>query len=82
MLCFRKVLVAKNFWIRGRGKYQDFPSNVFRLTVPKNGVGESSSLSLISCIEKNCMRGLGGVSRFSVEIFLSHSSEIFRRATL
>ena len=52
MLCFRKVLVAKNFWIRGRGKYQDFPSNVFRLTVPKNGVGESSSLSLISCIEK------------------------------
>ena len=77
-----KFWQRKSFWIRGRGKYQDFPSNVFRLTVPKNAVGESFSLSLISCIEKNCMRGLGGVSRVSVESFLSHSAEIFRRASL
>ena len=57
VLCFRKVLVAKKFWIRGKGKYQDVPSNMFRLTVPKKAVGESFNLSLTSCIEKICMRG-------------------------
>ena len=36
MLCFRKVLVAnKNMDKRGTGGYQDFPSKVFCLKMPK-----------------------------------------------
>ena len=83
MLCFRKFPVAKKFMDK-RGGYEDFPSNFFCLAVPKNAVGEPFSLSLISGIEKAWMRwwGGGGVSRFSVENFMSHSAENFRRATL
>ena len=36
------------------GGYQDFPSNFFCLTVPKNSVGEPFSVSLISGVEKYC----------------------------
>ena len=61
---------------------QDFPSNFFCLTVPKNAVGEPFSLSLISGMEKVWIRGWGGLSRFSVEIFVSHSAEKLRRGTL
>ena len=50
-LCFRKYPVAKKFMDKG-GEYQDFPSKIFCLTVPKNFVGESFSASLISGIEK------------------------------
>ena len=61
---FRKIPVAKNFWIRGGGggggDYHDFPSKVFCLTVPKKSVGEPFSLSLNSGIEKIWMRGWGG----------------------
>ena len=66
------------------GKVSRFPSKVFCLTVPKNAVGEPFNISLISGIEKIWMRGWGGggVSRYSVENFLSHSAEKFRRATL
>ena len=47
-LCSGTILccVSENFWwrkclwIRGRGKYQDFPSEIFCLTVPKNFVEE------------------------------------------
>ena len=43
----------KSLWIRGGwGKYQDFPSKVFCLTVPKNFVGKPFSVSLISGVEK------------------------------
>ena len=42
------------------GEVSRFPSEIFCLTVPKNAVGEPFSLSLISGIEKNWMRG-GGV---------------------
>ena len=38
-------------WIR-RGEYQDFPSKIFSLAVPKNLVGEHFSVSLISGIGK------------------------------
>ena len=41
----------KSLWIR-RGEYQDFPSKIFCLTVPKSFVGEPFSVSLISGIEK------------------------------
>ena len=103
------------------GGYQDFPSKIFCLTVPKNFVGESFTVASISGIEKVwireggvsrfsvkifCLtvlkisvgesfiaalisgtekvwgRGGGGVSRFSVETFLSHSAEHFRRGIL
>ena len=57
-----------------------FSVEFFCLTVPKNAVGEPLSLSLISGIEKVWIRGWGrGVSRFSVEVFVSHSAEKLRR---
>ncbi len=52
MLCFRKLLAAKNFMDKKAGEYQDFPSKFFCLTVPKIFVGEPFSVSLISGIEK------------------------------
>ena len=51
MLCFRKFSVAKKF-MDERGEYQNFPSKIFCLTVPKTFVGEPLSISLISGIEK------------------------------
>ena len=62
-------------------KYQDFPSKTFCLTVPRNSVGKPFSGSLISGDEKVWIRE-GGISSFSVENFLSHSAEEFRRETL
>ena len=60
-----------------------FSVEIFCLTVPKNAVGEPFSLSLISGIEKVWIRGWGrGVSRFSVEVFVSHSAEKLRRGIL
>ena len=65
-------------WIRG-GEYQDFPSKFFCLTVPKTFIGEPFRVSLISGTEKNYASERGeGVSRFSVENFLSHSAEKIR----
>ena len=43
-----------------KGEYQDFPSKIFCLTVPKIFVGEPFSVSLISGIEKDWMRGWEG----------------------
>ena len=81
MRCFRKFLVAKNLWIR-RGEYQKFASKIFCLTVPKNFVGEPFSLSSNSGFDiifaSNMLRVK---SRFSVEIFLPHSTETVRRGT-
>ena len=53
MLCFRKLPVAKKFMDKreGGGEYQDFPSKIFCLTVPKNVVGENFRVLLISGIE-------------------------------
>ena len=71
---------------REGGEYQDFPSKIFCLTVPKISVGESFIVALISGTEKVWRRvgggGGGGVPRFSVENFLSHSAENFRRGIL
>ena len=81
---FQELSGSEKVQIRGRGKYKDFLRKIFWLTVPKNAVGEDFSLSINSGIEKIWMIGWGlvGVSRFSVENFLSHSAEKFRRATL
>ena len=58
----------------------DFLSKFFCLTVPKNFVREPFRVSLISGMENFfCFRGLCHDFRFSVEIFLSHSAEKFRR---
>ena len=105
------------------GEYQDFPSKIFCLTVPKYFIGEHFGVSekffyrKFSCIggrrgitvlskffvsqdrnEKLCKGTLlfsgnfsgiekklwkrGGLSRFSVEIFMSHSAENFRKRIL
>ncbi len=65
---------SKKFGGEG-GRYQDFPSTVFCLTVPtKISVRESFIVALLSGIEKVWRRG-GEVSRFSVNSFLSHSAD-------
>ena len=64
-----------------RGEYHDFLSKIFCLTVPKIFVGESCSVALISGTKKFGDGG-GGVWRFYVEKFLSHSAEKFRRGIL
>ena len=81
MMCFRKFPVAKKFMDK-RGGVSRFSVEIFCLAEPKNAVGEPFSLSLISGIEKVWMIGWGGVSRLSVQNFMSHSAEKFRRATL
>ena len=48
--CFRKFGVTKNF-MHNRG-YRNFPSKIFRLTVPRNIVKEPFSVSLFSGIKK------------------------------
>ena len=65
----------------GRG-YQDFLTKIFCLTVPKISVGEPSRVSQISDTKKVYNKRREEVSRFSVENFLSHSAENFRRGTL
>ena len=57
MLCFRNFPVAKKFMDKNGGggrEYQELPSKNFCLTVPKNSVGKSFSVSVISGIEKFC----------------------------
>ena len=63
----------------GGGEYQDFPSKIFCLTVPKISVRESFTVAIISCTEKVWIWNGGGVSSFSFENFPSHSAENFRR---
>ena len=69
-------------WTRewGEGKYQDFPSKVFCLTVTKNFVGQPLSVSLISGTENFYASEV--ITRFSVQNIFSHSDEKFRWATL
>ena len=61
MLCFRKFLVAKKLLDKGgggRGEHQEFSSNFFCLTVPKNFVGGSFSASeSFGYRKKICLRG-------------------------
>ena len=52
------------------GEYQDFQSKIFRLTVPKNFVGEPFSVSLISGIEK-FYASEGYVTIFGRKFFVS-----------
>ena len=52
MLCFKKFPVVKKFMDKRGGEYQDFPSKISCLTVPKNVVKERFSVSLNSGIKK------------------------------
>ena len=74
-LCFISFEYRK-IWRRGGG-YQVLSSKFICLTVPKIYVGDPSSVSSNSDIEKVWIRGWG-VSGFYVETYLSHSAEIFR----
>ena len=68
-----------------KGEYQDFPSKFICLTVPKNFVGEPFwCFTKFGYRRSLWIRGGGGegVSRFSVENFLSHGAAKFRRGTL
>ena len=76
-----KISGIEKVWIRERGEYQEFWSKIFCLKVPKSFIGEPFSVSLISGTEKVWITRGVGISRFSVEIFLSHSAETFRRGT-
>ena len=70
MLCFRKFVVAKKFEDKKAGEYQDFPSKIFCLTVPKKFVGEPFSVSIISGIEK-FYASEGYVTIFRSKLFVS-----------
>ena len=56
LLCFTTFLVSKKFMEKGGGGgkrlYQEFPQSLF-VSAPKNFVGESFNVSLISGIEKS-----------------------------
>ena len=71
MLCFRKFPVAKKFMDKRGWKYQDFPSKIFCLTVPKSFVGEPfcAVFQKISGSEKFYGLERVEVSRFSFENF-------------
>ena len=62
------------------GGYHDFLSKIFRLTRPKNFVGETLSVSLISGFEK--FYASEGYVTIFCRTFLSHSAEKIRRGTL
>ena len=86
MLCFRKLLVGKKIMDKREGEYQDFPSKIFCLTVPKNFVGEPFRVSLISGIEKfyaqegyvTTFRCLAVPKKFRTRTVLGCDSENFR----
>ena len=54
------------------GEYQDFPSKIFGLTVPKNFVGGPFSVSLISGTEKVWIREGGSIKIFRRNFFVPH----------
>ena len=56
---FQKFLVAKKFMDKGGGEYQVFPSEMFRLAVPKNFVVESFPVEIFSGTEKLWIKGGG-----------------------
>ena len=76
VLRFGKFPVSLNF-MDGKRVVSNSYVEFFCLTLSKTAVGELFSLSLISGIEKVRMRDWGGVSRFFVGNFLSHSAQKF-----
>ena len=85
VVSFRNFPVTKKLMVTtGVGEYQDFPSKVFLY----HSAAKLRSGTNLCCVSENFLslkslwlRG-GGVSRFSVEIVLSHIAEKFHRGTL
>ena len=67
---------------RRRGEYQESPSKIFCLTVPKISVGNTLLLHYFRVAKKFGEEVGWGVSRIYVENLLSHSAEIFRMGIL
>ena len=80
VLCFRNFPLAKKFMDKRAMGVSRFSVEIFCLTVPKKFVGEPYSVSLIRVSKSFMLQRV--MSRFSVEIFLSHSAEKIRRGTL
>ena len=79
LLCFRKFLVAKKFFDKRGGGYQDFESKNFCFTVPKSFLGYPFRVSLISDVEK--FYASEGHVTIICRNFLSHSAEKLRTAS-
>ena len=77
---FQKISGSEKVYGKEGGEYQNFPSKIFCLTVPKNFVGEPFSVSLISGIEK--FYASEGYVTIYCRNFLSHSAKKLRRGTL
>ena len=69
LLYSRKFLRSKTFRDKRGGEYHNFPSKLFCFTVPKDFVGESFSVSLVSNIEKIWIRGRRKYCNFPSKIF-------------
>ena len=75
LFCFNNSGYRKSL---GRsGQYQFFPSKFLCLTVPKISIGgEPFSVSLVSAIEKVCVRGGGSIKSFRRKLFFSQCRKI------
>ena len=72
--------IEKCYGYEGGEEYQQFPSKNVCLTVPKFYVGGNLLVFQYFRVPKNFwIRWGAGVTRFSVEIFLSHRAESFCR---
>ena len=74
-LQFEKFLLAKKFIDKKWGEYQDFPSKVFCLTMPKNFAGQPFRVSLTSGVEKIYAQG-GYVTNLCRQFFESQYRNI------
>ena len=75
--CFRKILLSKIF-MHSRGASRFCRNFLSHRTETKSFVKEPFCFPEIFWYRKNlCIRG--GISRFSVKIFMSHSAENFRK---
>ena len=79
LLCFSKLFVSKN--VREMRGYLDFLSKLFCLKAPKQCVEEPFCVSENLCYRK-MLEIREGVSQFSVEFVLSHSTKILRKGSL
>ena len=75
------ISVTEKVWIRWKGEVEIFRRKNIVSQCRRNLVGESFFAALFSGIAKVWMRR-GGVSRFPVDIFLSHSAENLRMGVL
>ena len=80
MLRFRNFPEAKNFIDKTGGSIKIFRRNFCCIKVPNNFAGEPVFAVLQKgLVAKILTKRRGGISRFSLEIFLSHSAEKSRR---